>query len=162
MPAIALWPSVAWPTYSHASRFIHWWTCKELRTCRLCFALTAQKMDAEVHAVLLASLHARLRLEETIPEDKCADFIDGLVEKGEYGTAADEVNFESSEQRRFIEEKLKSDLRESRAERGWLCGCKMRFPIWREGGAYGGCRDSIINDLVFTKFSLSFFTKFFH
>ena len=148
MPAISLWPSVAWPTYSHASRYIHWWTCKELRTCRLCFALTAQKMDAEVHAVLLASLHARLRLEETIPEDKCADFIDGLVEKGEYGTAADEVNFESSEQRRFIEEKLKSDLRESRAERGWLCGCKMRFPIWREGGAYGGCRDCFDAQLV--------------
>ena len=83
MPAISLWPSVAWPTYSHASHFDHWCTCEELRTCRLCFALTAQKMDAEVHAVLLASLHARLRLEETIPEDKRNDFIKDLVEKGE-------------------------------------------------------------------------------
>ena len=148
MPAISLWPSVAWPTYSHASRFDHWYTTKELRTCRLCFALTAQKMDAEVHAVLLASLHARLRLEETIPEDKCDDFIKDLLEKGEYGTAAGEVNFESSEKRFFVEEMLLSELRESRAERGWLCGCKMRFPIWREGGAYGGCRDCFDAQLV--------------
>ena len=56
-------------------------------------------MDAEVHAVLLASLHTRLRLEETIPEDKCHDFIKDLVKKGEYGTAAGEVNYESSEPR---------------------------------------------------------------
>ena len=86
-------------------------------------------------------LHARLRLEETIPEDKCDDFIKDLVEKGQYGTAAGEVNFESSEKRFFVEEMLLSELRESRAKRGWLCGCTSRHPIWREGGAYGGCRD---------------------
>ena len=148
MPAISLWPSVAWPTYSHASRYDHWFTCKELRTCRLCFALTAQSMDADVHAVLLSSLHARLRLEETIPEDKCDDFIKDLVEKGKYGTAAGEVNFESSEKRFFVEEMLLSELRESRAKRGWLCGCTSRHPIWREGGAYGGCRDCFDAQLV--------------
>jgi len=148
MPAISLWPSVAWPTYSHASRYIHWYTTKELRTCRLCFALTAQSMDADVHAVLLSSLHARLRLEETIPEDKCDDFIKDLVEKGKYGTAAGEVNFESSEKRFFVEEMLLSELRESRAQRGWLCGCTSRHPIWREGGAYGGCRDCFDAQLV--------------
>ena len=43
---------------------------------------------------------------------------------------------------------LLSELRESRAKRGWLCGCASRHPIWRERGAYGGCRECFDAQLV--------------